>query len=75
VCSKTSGISTTSATNDKGEGELQLVTECWVEPQNGVLDPDSRLTHHFGSAAHTPLSHVPYLRGLAYHHLPDEVST
>jgi hypothetical protein len=43
------------------EGELQIITECWIEPQHGrvINSPPERY----------------YMEGLSYDQLADEVST
>ncbi|KAF2360107.1 hypothetical protein FHG87_009136 [Trinorchestia longiramus] len=48
---------------------LQLVTECWVEPQNGLVAPFV-MPPHCPSVAHTPLCHTHHLVGLPYYQLP-----
>ena len=45
----------------EADGELQLVTECWVEPQYGVITNSTPERRHFD--------------GLEYSDLPKAVST
>ena len=44
----------------ENDGELQIITECWIEPQHGVVvnSPPER----------------DYMEGLPYHKLADVVS-
>lgn len=44
----------------EADGELQIITECWVEPQYGEIVNSSPQRKHFD--------------GLAYTELPDAVS-
>ncbi|XP_047735529.1 uncharacterized protein LOC125177587 [Hyalella azteca] len=51
---------------------LQLVTECWVEPQNGLVAPFVP-PRYCPSVAHTPLCACPHLNGLSYYQIPPAI--